>query len=135
MSSFDDELQLALEERQAQHRYRQRSILSSPQGAHVIVDGQRYLAFCSNDYLGLANHHHHQLEEALADFTGRERALLFSTGYMANMAVISALTTRGDTIYEDRLNHASLIDGGLLSRAKVKRFRHNDVEPRALSLM
>jgi 8-amino-7-oxononanoate synthase len=157
MTPFDEELSLALAQRQAQQRYRQRSVSSSPQDAHVIVNGESYLAFCSNDYLGLANHpdviaslqqaashsgvgsgashlvqghtqYHHQLEEALASFTGRERALLFSTGYMANMGVVSALVGRGDSVYEDRLNHASLIDAGLLSRAKVTRYRHNDLE-------
>ena len=114
------------------------------------------LAFCSNDYLGLANHPeviaalqrgaaeygvgsgaahlvnghssaHHALEQELAEFTGRPRALLFSTGYMANLGVITALLGRGDTLYEDRLNHASLIDGGLLARANFKRFAHGDV--------
>jgi 8-amino-7-oxononanoate synthase len=157
MTFFDQELRLALEQRQADQRYRQRSITTSPQAANVTVDGQDYLGFCSNDYLGLANHpavieslqqaaaisgvgsgashlvhghteHHHRLEEEIAAFTGRERAVLFSTGYMANMGVISALVGRGDTVYEDRLNHASLIDAGLLSRAKVKRYRHNDLE-------
>jgi 8-amino-7-oxononanoate synthase len=157
MTPFDQELRLVLDQRQAQQRYRQRSVSYSPQGASVVVDGQSYLAFCSNDYLGLANHpeviasfqqsaaligvgsgashlvhghthYHHQLEENIARFTGRERALLFSTGYMANMGVISALVGRGDTVYQDRLNHASLIDAGLLSRATVKRYRHNDLE-------
>jgi 8-amino-7-oxononanoate synthase len=157
MTSFDQELRVALVQRQTEQRYRQRSITTSPQAANVVVDGQDYLGFCSNDYLGLANHpdvieslqktaaisgvgsgashlvhghteHHHQLEEEIAAFTGRERAVLFSTGYMANMGVISALVGRGDTVYEDRLNHASLIDAGLLSRAKVKRYRHNDLE-------
>ena len=157
MSTFDDELNLVLQQRLADQRYRQRHCLASPQDTHVVVGGERYLAFCSNDYLGLANHpqvvacfqqaagthgvgsgaahlvyghsqYHHQLEQALAAFTGRERVLLFSTGYMANLGIISALTQRNDTIYQDRLNHASLIDAGLLSRAKVKRYRHNDVE-------
>lgn len=157
MTPFDQELSLALAQRQTQQRYRQRSVSSSPQNANVIVDGQSYLAFCSNDYLGLANHpsviqafcetanmagvgsgashlvhghseHHHQLEQDIAAWTGRERAILFSTGYMANMGVVSALVTRGDSVYEDRLNHASLIDAGLLSRAKLRRYRHNDLE-------
>lgn len=123
----------------------------------VIVDGKPYLAFCSNDYLGLANHpdvisalqasaqtfgvgsgashlvaghssEHHALEEELAAFTGRERALLFSTGYMANMGAITALVGQGDAIFEDRLNHASLLDAGLLSGARFQRFLHNDVD-------
>ena len=155
--TLDQQLTPALNERKRQNRYRQRSILQSPQGANIIVDGQHYINFCSNDYLGLANHPkvitamqtaasqygvgsgashlvnghsdcHHQLEDALAQFTGRERALLFSTGYMANMGVIAAVVGRGDTVLEDRLNHASLIDGGLLSRAQFKRFHHNDVD-------
>jgi 8-amino-7-oxononanoate synthase len=69
---------------------------------------------------------HHALEEELAAFTGRDRALLFSTGYMANMGAISALVGRGDTVLEDRLNHASLLDGGLLSSARFKRYAHAD---------
>ena len=150
------QLQQQLELRYQQQRYRQRKIVTSPQGAYITVDKQRQLAFCSNDYLGLANHpavieamttaaqevgvgsgashliyghseQHHYLEEELAAFTGRERVLLFSTGYMANMGVISALLSRGDTVFEDRLNHASLLDAGILSRAKLKRFPHNDL--------
>ena len=120
------------------------------------------LAFCSNDYLGLANHPrviaafkrgvdtfgvgsgaahlvtghstaHSALEEELADFTGRPRALLFSTGYMANLGVISALAGRGDQVFQDRLNHASLLDGALLSRARLRRYAHSD--PQALFRM
>jgi 8-amino-7-oxononanoate synthase len=128
------------------------------------VDGRPMLAFCSNDYLGLANHPevvkalqhgaerygvgsgaahlinghsraHHLLEEELAEFTGRPRALLFSTGYMANLGVISALLGRGDSLFEDRLNHASLLDAGLLSRASLKRYRHADVSSLQQQLM
>lgn len=143
-------------ERRAAKLYRARRVLESPQTPQVVVDGKQYLAFCSNDYLGLANHpdvitafqnaahlfgvgsgashlvaghtrEHHALEEELAAFTGRERALLFSTGYMANMGTITALVGQGDALFEDRLNHASLLDGGLASGARFQRFLHNDV--------
>ncbi len=135
--------------------YRRRRVLESPTGAEVVADGRRLVNFASNDYLGLAGHPavaqaladgadrwgagsgaahlitghqaaHHALEEELAAFTGRERALLFSTGYMANLGVVSALLGRGDTVFEDRLNHASLIDAGILSRARLRRYAHAD---------
>lgn len=135
--------------------YRRRRVIDGPQGIMLRVDGKQVVNFCSNDYLGLANHPevvagfkqaadrygvgsgsahlicghgsaHQALEEELAAFTGRARALLFSTGYMANLGVISALVGRNDRVLEDRLNHASLLDGGLLSRAQFKRFRHLD---------
>jgi len=151
--SFDLASRLAV--RRAEHLYRQRPLLESPQGPEVVVDGRPLLAFCSNDYLGLANHPeviralqqgaekwgvgggashlvighstpHHALEEALAEFTGRPRALLFSTGYMANLAAVTALVGQGDTVLEDRLNHASLLDAGLLSGARFSRYLHND---------
>jgi 8-amino-7-oxononanoate synthase len=137
------------------HLYRRRRVLSGPQGPRLEIDGRNLLAFCSNDYLGLANHPevvaafragadrygvgsgashlvcghsaaHHALEEDLAEFTGRPRALLFSTGYMANLGVIGALTGRGDQVVEDRLNHASLIDGARLSGARLRRYAHGD---------
>jgi len=145
-----------LQQIKQQNLYRSRRIVSSPQGVDIEIDGQRLINFSSNDYLGLANHpqviqsfkkatedfgvgsgsahlicghsySHHALEEELAEFTGRDRALLFSTGYMANMGVISALLGRGDQIFQDRLNHASLLDGGLLSGARFKRYLHNDL--------
>ena len=151
--SFD--LAGRLAERRAADLYRQRPLLDSPQGPLVKVDGRELLAFCSNDYLGLANHPHvveawragarrwgvgggashlvighstphHELEEALADFTRRPRALLFSTGYMANLGAVTALVGKGDTVLEDRLNHASLLDAGLLSGARFSRYLHND---------
>jgi len=151
--AFD--LAARLAERRAADLYRQRPLLESPQGPQVVVDGQPLLAFCSNDYLGLANHPeviaawqagaerwgvgggashlvighstpHHQVEEALAELTGRPRALLFSTGYMANLGAITALVGQGDTVLQDRLNHASLLDGGLLSGARFNRYLHND---------
>lgn len=136
--------------------YRSRKVVESAQGVELQCDGRKLINFCSNDYLGLANHPvvvkafkdaadrygvgsgsahlicghtsaHHALEEELAEFTGRDRALLFSTGYMANTGVISALMGRGDTVFEDRLNHASLLDGGLLSGARFKRYPHADM--------
>jgi 8-amino-7-oxononanoate synthase len=136
-------------------RYRVRRVLDSPQGTHVNVDGQMLLAFCSNDYLGLASdpriidalkrgadrygvgsgashlitghmRPHHALEAELADFVGAERALLFSTGFMANLGVVTTLVGRHDVIAEDRLNHASLIDAARLAQAKVRRYTHAD---------
>ncbi|MEH6549112.1 MAG: 8-amino-7-oxononanoate synthase [Pseudomonadales bacterium] len=154
---MEQDLQQGLFERQKQSLYRNRRQLSSPQGPEVEVDGKRLLRFCSNDYLGLANHpelaeamitavkrygvgsgashlvcghtdEHHALEQELAAFTGRDRAVLFSTGYMANQGVITALLGKADYIFEDKLNHASLLDGGLLSGARFQRFLHNDLE-------
>ena len=145
-----------LERQKALNLYRTRRVLDSPAGVTAVIDGQRYLSFCSNDYLGLANHPeviqamqqgaaeygvgsgaahlvsghsraHHALEEELAAFTRRPRALLFSTGYMANLGVVSALAQRSDTLYADRLNHASLVDAALLSQARLRRYPHADL--------
>ncbi|MEO8331334.1 MAG: 8-amino-7-oxononanoate synthase [Gallionella sp.] len=150
------ELQQELKTRAAQGLLRQRGTMQSPQSPHIIVDGKPYLSFCSNDYLGLANHPqlitalqqgaaqygvgagaahlvsghtqaHHELEIALAAFVGKPAALLFSTGYMANLGVVQALVGKGDTVFADKLNHSSLNDAMLLSRADVKRYRHNDI--------
>ncbi len=150
------ELAAELAARDGEGLRRRRRLLESPQRAHVRVDGRDYLAFCSNDYLGLASDPrivaaakegaerygvgagashlilghaaaHHELESALAAFTGLPQALLFSTGYMANMGVVSALVGRGDAVFADRLNHASLNDAALLSRAAFRRFPHNDL--------
>ncbi len=125
---------------------------TSPQ---VIVGGERRINFCGNDYLGISQHpavraafieaaqrlgvgsgashlvtghgiEHHALEEELAQFVGRPRALLFSTGYMANLAAVAALARRGDLVLEDRLNHASLLDAAHLSGARLKRYTHAD---------
>ena len=155
LNSLDQALAADLAEREANHLYRRRRVSDGPQGPEMVVDGRALLSFCSNDYLGLANHPeviaafkqgadrygvgsgaahlvnghssaHHALEEALADFTGRPRALLFSTGYMANLGVVSALASTGDAVFEDRLNHASLLDAALLSRARLARFAHAD---------
>jgi 8-amino-7-oxononanoate synthase len=150
-----DELAPELGRLQAAGLYRRRRVLGGPQQPHGPMDGRPMLSFCSNDYLGLANHPeviaalrqgaerwgvgsgaahlvnghcaaHEALEEALAEFTGRPRALLFSTGYMANLGVISALAGRAETVFEDRLNHASLLDGAQLSRATLRRYTHGD---------
>jgi 8-amino-7-oxononanoate synthase len=152
---MDQQLLAKLAQRREENLYRQRHLLESAQGPQVQVDGKTCIAFCSNDYLGLASHpavidsfrrgaetygvgsgashliyghshEHHALEEELAVFTGRPRALLFSTGYMANLGTILALTNKGDHIFEDRLNHASLIDGGLASHARCSRYHHSD---------
>jgi 8-amino-7-oxononanoate synthase len=145
-----------LEQRKQAGLYRTRRLISGPQQPALVSDGKPLLSFCSNDYLGLASHSgnldalrdalpdtglggaashlicghheaHHELEQRLARFTGRSSALFFSTGYMANLGVISALAGRGDTIFSDRLNHASIIDGCILSRARVRRYAHGDV--------
>lgn len=149
------DLSAALSERRQQHRYRHRLEQQGPAGRHAQVNGRRLLNFCGNDYLGLANHpdvvtafkaaadrfgvgsgashlvcghshYHHELEQRLAAFCGAPRAVLFSTGYMANLGVIQALLGKQDAVFEDRLNHASLIDGGLASGARFRRYQHND---------
>jgi len=154
------DLAAELDRLRAARRYRALRPLAGPQGPRPQIGGRELLAFCSNDYLGLANHPqvvaafkrgadaygvgsgashlitghsiaHQALEEALADFTGRPRALLFATGYMANLGVISTLAGRGDSICEDRLNHASLLDGARLSQARLRRYAHGD--PQALA--
>jgi len=120
-----------------------------------LVEGRRLVNFCSNDYLGLAGDarivaalqaaagrwgtgsgaahlvtghsaEHHALEQELAQFTRRQAALLFSTGYMANVGVITALAARGEVVLQDRLNHASLLDGARQSDARLLRYRHAD---------
>ncbi len=136
---------------------RYRRTLDSAQATHVLVDGKKYVAFCSNDYLGLANHPeliaaaqagaaqfgvgagashlvlgharaHEALESQLAAFVKLPRALLFSTGYMANLGIVTALMNREDAVFADRLNHASLNDACLLARAQFKRYAHNNLD-------
>lgn len=153
--SWNQRIATALQQRHAAHQWRQPVTLDSAQGIEVEVNGQRLINFCSNDYLGLANtggddlaaaaqrwglgsgashlvcghsRAHQQLEEALAKHTGYPRALLFSTGYMANMGVINAFAQRGDLVLQDRLNHASLLDGAQLSRADFQRYHHLDYD-------
>lgn len=148
------DLGAALARRRSQGLYRTVRTFDTCAGRVVCDDGATLTPFCSNDYLGLAadervaaavaeaarqgagsgaahlvNGHrpaHERLERELAEFVGRDRALLFSTGYMANMGAIDALTGRGDTVVEDRLNHASLLDGARLSEARLARYRHAD---------
>lgn len=148
-------LETELQRLRETHLFRERLVLESPQGVEIRVEGQRLLSFCSNDYLGLASDPrvvaalkagaerygvgagashlitghsaaHRALEEELADFVGAPRVLLFSTGYMANLGVVTALADRRTTILEDRLNHASLIDAARLARVEVKRYPHRD---------
>jgi 8-amino-7-oxononanoate synthase len=155
MNNWQQHWQQQLAEREQRHLLRRVRILDSAQGTQVVVDGKPYQSFISNDYLGLANHPalkkaliagaekygtgsgashllgghsraHQQLEEELAAFTGRDRALLFSTGYMANLGVLTALLGKGDCILQDKLNHASLLDGGLASGADFRRYLHAD---------
>lgn len=155
MTGFDD-LAGGLKALERRSLYRRRRVAASPAGREIDVDGRRLLNFCSNDYLGLAadprvtaafiegarqwgvgsgaSHlvtghtaAHHALEEALADFTGRPRALLFASGYAANTGTLNALVGRADAVFEDRLNHASLIDGGRLSGAAYHWYAHADL--------
>ena len=152
--SWEQRLHTALQQRRDQDLWRQRAQLSSAQGTEVTCNGEHKLNFCSNDYLGLAaqggddlaaaaerwqlgsgsshlvcghSNAHHALEDALAKLTGYPRAILFSTGYMANLAAVTALTDRHDAVFGDKLNHASLIDAAQLSEAKHIRYKHADV--------
>jgi len=151
-----NQLKIELSERAAAGLQRQRRLLQSPQSAHLVADGEPLLSFASNDYLGLANHpaliaafqlaaveagvgggashlitghhqFHHQAEQSLADFIGLPAGLLFSTGYMANMGIVAALMGRDDAIFADKLNHASLNDAALLSRATLHRYAHQNL--------
>lgn len=155
--SFEAQLTARLASQREAHRYRSRRVVEARVAGspRVRVGGRECLAFCSNDYLGLADHprvteafvtaarewgvgsgashlvsghcrEHHALEEDLAEFVRRPRALLFSSGYMANLAVVQSLVGRGDRVFEDRLNHASLLDAGLASGARFARYPHAD---------
>ena len=152
-----EELEAGLARLAAEGLRRRRRVLDAPCGPEAVVDGRRVVAFCSNDYLGLANHPalvaaaqdaagrwgvgsgashvvsghlrpHEELEERLAVLVGRERALYFTTGYMANLAIVPTLVERRDAIFADRLNHASLIDAALLARAEHVRYPHGDMD-------
>src|SRR5512137_954162 len=159
MSRADATLAEKLAEQAAAGQSRRRRTVEArePGGVRFTGEGRECVSFCSNDYLGLADHprvvaafceaarrwgvgsgashlvsghdgEHHALEEELAEFVARPHALLFSTGYMANLAVASVLVGRGDHVLEDRLNHASLLDAGLASGARFTRYAHGDVD-------
>ncbi|MGH2918824.1 MAG: 8-amino-7-oxononanoate synthase [Solirubrobacteraceae bacterium] len=143
--------------------FRRTRLVSGPQGPHVVLDGKPVLLLCSNNYLGLADHPrvqeaaadaaarwgvgagssrlvsgtmtvHRRLEERLAAFKRTESALLFGSGYLANLGVVSALSRAGEVIFSDELNHASIIDGCRLSRAETFVYAHNDMEHLAWGL-
>jgi 8-amino-7-oxononanoate synthase len=149
-------LQQGLAALKADHLERRRLLLDGAQGAQVTINGQRVISFCSNDYLGLAadpalvqaahaaldqcgvgagaahlitGHHrfHQDFEAAFARFVGKPSALLFSTGYMANLGVLTALLGRHSEVFADKLNHASLVDAAQLSGATFTRYRHQDL--------
>ncbi len=151
------EIEARLDELKALGLHRRTRLVSGPQGPHVLLDGRPVLLLCSNNYLGLADHPrvreaaaeaalrwgagagasrlvsgtmviHRRLEERLADFKDREAALVFGSGYLANIGAIAALARPGDVIFSDQLNHASIIDGCRLSRAEVFVYDHCDIE-------
>ena len=157
------EIEARLDELKALGLSRRTRLVSGPQGPHVVLDGKPVLLLCSNNYLGLADHPrvreaaaeaamrwgvgaaasrlvsgtmtiHRRLEERVAAFKGRETALLFGSGYLANTGVVAALARPGDVVFSDALNHASIIDGCRLSRAETFVYHHCDVEHLAWGL-
>lgn len=163
MDVLDEQLQARIANSQRTNRYRTLEPISSAQGRTITVDGSTLINFASNDYLGLAAHDslrasahdaierygvgagasallsgrsmvHAELEHRLAAFMGAQAALLFSSGYLANIGTISALVARHDHVFQDRLNHASLIDAVGLSRAHSHRYRHADIDDLRLNL-
>ncbi len=152
-----------LEELRERGLYRQLRLIEGPQGTSVTLDGRPVLLLCSNNYLGLADRNdvreaaaeaalrwgagsgasrlisgnmelHRQLEERLAAFKGYESALLFGSGYLANTGAIAALAGKGEVVFSDELNHASIVDGCRLSRADTFVYRHRDLEHLAWAL-
>jgi 8-amino-7-oxononanoate synthase len=157
------EIQARLNELQELGLYRRTRLVSGPQGPNIVLDGTRVLLLCSNNYLGLADSPrvqeaaadaalrwgvgagasrlvsgtmtiHGRLEKRLAAFKGSEAALLFGSGYLANLGVVGTLAGAGDVVFSDELNHASIIDGCRLSRAQTFVYAHNDVEHLAWGL-
>lgn len=162
-TSAAGDLQAQLAALTQQGRYRRMRVVEGAQGPSVYIDGKQVTLLCSNDYLGLAEHPrvraaaaqaaqrwgagagasrlvsgsmvaHRELEQELAVFERAERCVLFGSGYLANIGVIGALAGRGDVIYSDELNHASIVDGCRLSRADVVVYKHGDVEHLAACL-
>ncbi len=156
MSAFEQQRRLLLQQLKKDHAYRSRLVCASPQQNLQNIAGKNCINFAGNDYLGLANHPlikqafkqgvddfgvgsgaahlinghsqaHHALELELAEFCNRPRALLFSSGYMANLAVLTTLYNKNVTVFQDKLNHASLIDAGQNSQAQLKRYKHKDL--------
>jgi 8-amino-7-oxononanoate synthase len=151
------EIEARLDELKALGLHRRTRLVSGPQGPHVLLDGKPVLLLCSNNYLGLADHPrvreaaadaamrwgvgagasrvvsgtmtiHRRLEDRLAAFTGRQSALLFGSGYLANAGTVAALARPGDVVFSDEYNHPSLVDGCHLSRADVFVYDHGDVD-------
>ncbi|MEX2253129.1 MAG: 8-amino-7-oxononanoate synthase [Thermoleophilaceae bacterium] len=152
-----DELQERLEELRDRGLYRRMRMISGPQGPRVLLDGKPVLLLCSNNYLGLADHPcvreaaadaamrygvgagasrlisgnmtiHRRLEEELAEFHGARASLVFGSGYLANAGIVSSLAGEGDVVFSDRLNHASIVDGCRLARARTFVYDHADTE-------
>jgi len=152
LKSYSEELDELLQK----GLYRSMRLVGGAQSGRVLLEGREVLLLCSNNYLGLADHPtlkeaairgvelygtgsgasrlvsgnmelHEELEMRIASFKGTEAALLFNSGYAANTGIIPALAGKGDVIFSDRLNHASIVDGALLSRARLVRYPHNDV--------
>ncbi len=151
------EIEARLDELKALGLHRRTRLVSGPQGPHILLDGRPVLLLCSNNYLGLSDHPrvreaaadaamrwgvgagasrlvsgtmtiHRRLEERLAEFKGRESALLFGSGYLANAGTVAALARPGDVVFSDAHNHASIIDGCRLSRAEIFVYDHGDVD-------
>jgi len=154
---FDEHLLAQRDERQARAALRHHRVVEHRAGTRFYCDGRELIGFCSNDYLGLADHPdvvaalrsaasehgvgstaahlvcghhrlHQQLEEAVAEWLGYSRGLLFGSGYLANLGVLQALLAPGDVTVQDKLNHACLIDGARLAGAELCRYRHADVD-------
>jgi glycine C-acetyltransferase/8-amino-7-oxononanoate synthase len=152
-----DELQARLDDLRDRGLYRKLRMVSGPQGPRVLLDGKPVLLLCSNNYLGLADHPrvrqaaadaamrwgagagasrlvsgnmtiHRRLEERIAEFKGSEACLLFGSGYLANTGIVSALAREGDVVFSDALNHASIVDGCRLTRARTFVYDHCDVD-------